>query len=153
MQTNLCEGVGGIPATDFENFILSEMKKKLSEFESLTAPPQKRENPRMRELSAKVEQIEIEIGKLLNRVADADSVLMGYINARVKELHNQASEMKREIGELAPLDNQNKPNIKEIRDCMQNWDELEFDDKRAVVDQLITKIKASQETCEIIWKL
>lgn len=153
MQTNLCEGVGGIPATDFENFILSEMKKKLSEFESLTAPPQKRENPRMRELSAKVEQIEIEIGKLLNRVADADSVLMGYINARVKELHNQASEMKREIGELAPLDNQNKPNIKEIRDCMQHWDELEFDDKRAVVDQLITKIKASQETCEIIWKL
>ena len=107
----------------------------------------------MRELSAKVEQIEIEIGKLLNRVADADSVLMGYINARVKELHNQASEMKREIGELAPLDNQNKPNIKEIRDCMQNWDELEFDDKRAVVDQLITKITASQETCEIIWKL
>ena len=38
-------------------------------------------------------------------------------------------------------------------DNEESWDELEFDDKRAVVDQLITKIKASQETCEIIWKL
>ncbi|MGM9603073.1 MAG: recombinase family protein [Faecousia sp.] len=153
MQTNRCEGVGGIPATEFENFILSEMKKKLSEFESLSAPPQKRENPRLRELTAKVEQIEIEIGKLLSRVADADSILMGYINDRVKELHNQASEWKHEISELAPLDYQDRQNTNEIRDCMQHWDTLEFDDKRAVVDQLISKIRASQDTCEITWKL
>lgn len=35
---------------------------------------------------------------------------------------------------------------------MEHWDELSFDDKRAVVDQLIVTIKATGDTCEIIWK-
>lgn len=153
METNLCEGVGGIDATAFENFILSEMKKKLNTFDVLNAPLSKQQNPRLLELSSKVEQIELEIEKLLDRVADADAILMGYINKKVSELHNQASEYKKEISELAPLENQDKLDIKQIRNCMQHWDELEFDDKRAVVDQLISKISASQETCEITWKL
>lgn len=153
MQTNFCEGVGGIDATALENLILSEMKKKIAEFEVLNAPAVKQQNPRLQELTVQVEQIELEIEKLLSRVADADGILMGYINKRVTELHNQASAIKQEISELAPLENQAKLDVVQIKNCMQHWDSLDFDDKRAVVDQLITKIKASQTTCEITWKL
>ena len=153
MQTNFCEGVGGIDATAFENLILSEMKKKVEQFDVLNAPPQMQNNPRILELGAQIEQIEAEIEKLLDRVSEADSVLMGYINKKVSELHNQSSELKREMNELEQANIQPKLNVKQIRNCMQHWEKLEFDDKRAVVDQLIAVIKATENTCEITWKV
>ena len=153
MQTNFCEGVGGIDATAFENLILSEMKKKVEQFDVLNAPPQMQNNPRILELGAQIEQIEAEIEKLLNRVSEADSVLMGYINKKVSELHNQSSELKREMNELEQANIQPKLNVKQIQNCMQHWEKLEFDDKRAVVDQLIAVIKATENTCEITWKV
>ena len=153
MQTNFCEGVGGIDATAFENLILSEMKKKVEQFDVLNAPPQMQNNPRIVELGTQIEQIETEIEKLLDRVSEADSVLMGYINKKVSELHNQSSELKREMNELEQAIIQPKLNVKQIRNCMQHWEKLEFDDKRAVVDQLIAVIKATENTCEITWKV
>lgn len=153
MQTNLCEGVGGIDATAFENFILSEMKKKVEQFDVLNGPPQKQHNPRLLEVNAQIEQLDSEIEKLLARVSEADPILMGYINKKVSELHNQSSELKQERNELEQADSQKKLNVKEIKNCMQLWDKLEFDDKRAVVDQLITVIKATEDTCEITWKV
>lgn len=153
MQTNLCEGVGGIDATAFENFILSEMKKKVEQFDVLNGPPQKQHNPRLLEVNAQIEQLDSEIEKLLARVSEADPILMGYINKKVSELHNQSSELKQERNELEQADSQKKLNVKEIKNCMQLWDKLEFDDKRAVVDQLITVIKATADTCEITWKV
>ena len=153
MQTNFCEGVGGIDATAFENLILSEMKKKVEQFDVLNAPPQRQNNPQIVELGTQIEQIETEIEKLLDRVSEADSVLMGYINKKVSELHNQSSELKREMNELEQAIIQPKLNVKQIRNCMQHWEKLEFDDKRAVVDQLIAVIKATENTCEITWKV
>ena len=110
-------------------------------------------NPRIVELGTQIEQIETEIEKLLDRVSEADSVLMGYINKKVSELHNQSSELKREMNELEQAIIQPKLNVKQIRNCMQHWEKLEFDDKRAVVDQLIAVIKATENTCEITWKV
>ena len=133
--------------------VLSEMKKKVEQFDVLNAPPQMQNNPRILELGAQIEQIEAEIEKLLDRVSEADSVLMGYINRKVSELHNQSSELKREMNELEQANIQPKLNVKQIRNCMQHWEKLEFDDKRAVVDQLIAVIKATENTCEITWKV
>ena len=129
------------------------MKRKVEQFDVLNAPPQMQNNPRILELGAQIEQIEAEIEKLLDRVSEADSVLMGYINKKVSELHNQSSELKREMNELEQASIQPKLNVKQIRNCMQHWEKLEFDDKRAVVDQLIAVIKATENTCEITWKV
>ena len=41
----------------------------------------------------------------------------------------------------------------EIKNCMEHWDDLSFDDKRAVVDQIIVKIKVTEDTCVIEWKI
>ena len=152
MQTNFCEGVGGIDATAFENLVLSEMKKKVAEFDVLNAPASKMQNPRRQELSARMEQVNCDIEKLVDRIADADDVLMGYINKRISELHSQVNEIQQEIAELDMAEQRPKLDVKEIRNYMQHWDELEFDDKRAVVDQLIVRISATQDSCEITWK-
>ena len=152
MQTNFCEGVGGIDAGAMENLILSEMKKKVAEFDQLTAPAYKMQSPRRLELNARVEKINEDIEKLLDRVTDADAILMGYINKRVSELHAQSAEIQREISSLDAMEYQPRLDVKEIKNCMQDWDDLAMEDKLAVVDQLIARITATQDTCEITWK-
>lgn len=153
MQTNRCEGVGGIEADAFENLVLSEMVEHLKQFETLSNPQTLQENPKIHEINVKIEQITTEIDKLLDKVANADGVLMDYINKRVTELDAQANVYRQQLSELSPLENQAKCNVAELRDYMQHWDELSYDDKRAVVDQLIVVIKATENSCEITWKI
>lgn len=153
MQTHRCEGVGGIDATAFENLILSEMAEHLTQFETLKAPREQDEDPRIHEISVKLEQVTSEIEKLMDKVADADELMMEYINRRIHELDAKVNVFKQELKELSPLENQNKCDLTELRDYMSHWEELGFDDKRAVVDQLIVRISATEDTCEIEWKL
>ena len=153
MQTNRCDGVGGILADDFEAFLLQEMKDHVKQFETLSAPLQAAENPRVHELNIKIEQTSAEISSLVDKVTSANDVLMDYINRRVKELDAQITAYREEISELSPLQNKKQCDIEQIRNYMDKWDMLDFDDKRAVVDQLITVIKATQDSVEITWKI
>lgn len=152
MQTDHCEGVGGIKADAFEEFILSEMREYVKQFDLMAAPVVKREDPRVHELNIKIEQGQGEIEKLLDKVSSANDILMEYINKRITELDSQLSAYRQELRELSPLENSLKCDMRQIKNCMEHWDELSFDDKRAVVDQLIVKIKATEDDCEIMWK-
>ena len=133
--------------------MLQEMKDHVKEFETLSAPQQAAENPRVHELNVKIEQTTNEISKLLDKVSSANDILMDYINRRVKELDAQITAYRDEISELSPLQNSKKCDIKQIRNYMDQWDLLDFDDKRAVVDQLITVIRATQDNVEITWRI
>ena len=153
IQTNKCEGVSGIKADEFEAFILNEMREHLKEFEIKAAPQKSAENPKIHEINVKLEQIQQEIDSLLDKVASATPVLMEYINKKVEDLDAQAAEYRKQLAELSPLDNAPKTNVKQIQNAMDKWDDLSFDDKRAVVDQLIIVIKVTQTTCDITWKV
>lgn len=153
MQTNQCEGVGGIDADTFEQLILSEMMERLKKFETLSDPHIRREDPQIHEIELKIAGIEAEIEKMLDKVANADGILMDYINKRVGELDAQANVYRRQLSELSPLENNERRSAAELRGYMDHWDELSFDDKRGVVDQLIAVIKATEDTCEITWKI
>lgn len=151
-QTRSCEGVGGIKLEEFESFILSEMIEHLKEFEVLSDTHRQSENPKIIELNVKVEQLSTEIEKLLDKLANADGVLLDYINKRVGELDAQISAYRQQIGELSPLEVQ-RCDALELKDYMQHWGDLSFDDKRTVVDRLIAVIKATENSCEITWKI
>lgn len=153
MQTNQCEGVGGIRADDFEDLILHEMREHLRAFATLRAGEREPENPQIHTLHVKLEQLSGEIEKLMDKVADADGVLMGYIQKRISELDAQAEQYRQALRELSPLESREKRNVSELRNYMDQWEELSFDDKRAVVDQLISRITANQSGCEITWKI
>lgn len=152
MQTNKCEGVGGIDADVFEAFILEQMRDHLKELETLSSPQTVKENPKIHEINVKIEQITAEIEKLLSKVADANDVLMDYINKRVKELDSQASVYRQQLSELTPIEQTKNYDINELKDYMDHWDELSLDDKRNVVDQIIVVIKATEDSCEITWR-
>ena len=153
MQTGKCEGVGGIHADEFEQLVLSEMVSHLDQFEALQAPAATPENPRIHELNVKLEQITAEIEKLMDKVADADSLMMDYINKRIHTLDAQASETRKQLRGLSPLGKQKRADVSELRDYMSHWNDLSFDDKRAVVDQLILTIQATADSCEITWRI
>ena len=133
--------------------MLEQMKDHVKQFETLSAPLQVAENPRVHELNVKIEQTNEEINKLLDKVSSANDVLMDYINRRVKELDTQITTYRQEIKELSPIQNAQNCDIEQIKDYMDKWDLLEYDDKRAVVDQLITVVKATEDSCEITWKI
>jgi len=152
MQTEKCEGVGGIDADVFEPFILEQMKDHLRELEILSSGGITRENPKIFELNAKIEALSAEIEKLLDKLSAANDTLMDYINKRVKELDDQICAYREQIKELSPLQNGEKLDTHALRNYMEHWDELTNDDKRSVVDQLILVIKATEDTCEITWK-
>jgi len=152
MQTNKCEGISGMRADEVEDFILQEMKNHVKQFEVLAQSQKRSENPRTHEISVKIEQIQQEIDKLLDKVASANEILMEYINKKIVELDAQATTYRHELAELSPLDNAPQTSVKQIKNCMEHWDDLSFDDKRAVVDQLIVKIKITEDTCDIEWK-
>ena len=153
MQTNRCEGVGGIDAGALEAFILSEMKEHVKQFEILSKPGIRPENPKIQEINVKIEQVTVEINKLLDKVANADGILMDYINGRIKELDAKINAYRQELSELSPLENTERYNTEQLKNYMDHWDELEFDDKREVVDQLIVVIHATEDSCEIKWKI
>ena len=153
MQTNRCEGVGGINADAFEACIFEEMVEHVKEFETLTQPQTNHENPKIHEINVKLEQISAEIDKLVSKVSDANDVLMEYINKRIKELDAQASVYRQQLSELSPLENSEKPDVEQLKDYMTHWDELDIDSKREVVDYLILEIKATEDSYEIKWRI
>lgn len=153
MQSRRCEGVGGIEADAFENLVLSEMTERLKPFETLLAPNMPREDPEIYEIHVKIERITAEIEKMLDKLPDADGVLTDYINKRVTELDAQANAYRRQLSGLSPPENRANRGAPELRDYMRHWDELSYDDKRAVVDQLIAVISATENRCEITWKV
>lgn len=152
-QSHLCPGIGGIDAAAFEGFILSEMTRHLQTFGAPQPPQLPKSEPKLRELNIKIQQLDLEIEKLLCRVADADPVLMGYINRRVEELHGQVSAIKQEARSLTVQEAPVRTIMQPLQQYMRLWDRLEFDDKRAVADQLIAVIRVTETTCEITWRI
>lgn len=153
MQTNRCEGVGGIDAGALENLVLSEMVEHLKQFETLSSKRKQLNDPKIAELNMKIMRISQEIEKLLDKVGNADGVLMGYISNRIQELDAQKSEYCHQLSELQLLAKQEQRGTAELKNYMLHWGALSFDDKRTVVDQLIAVIKATEDSCEITWKI
>ena len=57
------------------------------------------------------------IDKLVAKVSDANDILMEYINKRIKELDAQASVYRQQLSELSPLENSEKPDVEQLKDC------------------------------------
>ena len=154
MQTiNGCEGVGGLPAGELEQIVLTQMKTRLAQFQTLSEPAAVQGNPRISELKLKLTQVQSEIEALLDKLAQADGVLTDYIAGRIKELDAQKTACQNELRELVPSEKQAEQSLGQITDYMSHWDDLTIEDKLAVVDVLIAKISATEDTLEIVWKI
>lgn len=147
-----CQGTGKTIYADLlEKYMLNSIKIKLAQFSKLTAQEEERQNPKLNEDKLKIAHTETEIEKLLTQVGNANEVLLRYINEKIENLDAERKRLKDEILKLSCSANGN--NMKVIRNHVEQWEEISFTDKQAVVDTLIKIIYIADNKIDITWNL
>ena len=148
----MCKGTSGSVYMDLlEDYVFNAIKGKLAEFKTLTDYSKKVINPKVQANETKIVQISDEINKLLEKVVNANDVLMDYINNKVKELDQQRRLFEQE--NILMIQKSKEDNINIVQNHVDNWEKISFDDKTYVVDILIRVIHISNGKIEIDWNI
>jgi len=150
---NGCEGVGGIHACALEDAVLMQIKARLLQYKTLTEPRVSQAAPGSYELQLKITRIQGEIEELLDKLVHAQGVLTAYITHKVNELDAQKHRYQKELSEIESTSADEQYARRQITDYMNRWDDLSIDDKTALVDALISRITATENSLVIFWKI
>lgn len=75
------------------------------------------------------------------------------MNSKIEELDGRKQELVEKIAELS-VDTISPEQVKEISGYLDTWEEeVDFDDKRRVVDLMISAIYATSKSINIVWKI
>jgi len=128
------------------------MCRKTKEFQTLSRGNPAKANPKLSKLRMELAQIEAEIEKLVDSLTGANAVLLSYANSKAEELDAGRRLLVKQISDLS-IETVSPKQMEHISGYLQNWGEVSFDDRRLVVDGIITMIKATQGNIEIGWKI
>jgi len=96
--------------------------------------------------------VEREIEKLLDTLSAANPTLIAYANKKIETLDDSRQSISKQIADLqsnvVPPDR-----ILQISNHLEDWDNVAFDDRRKVVNGLISIIRATSENVHIEWKI
>lgn len=95
-------------------------------------------------------QLGEEIDALLVRVAEADEVLLRYINERIVGLEAEKYRVQEEMEaeDVAAAEREGR-----YMDLAGMWDRVSFEDRRAVAEVLLKGICIADGKIEIIWRI
>ena len=153
MENRSCEGAGRLWVAETEAFIYAAMVKKLKPFRTLhgrTESPTP--NPKLTALQVELAKVESKIETLIDTLTGASPVLLSYVNSKIEELDSRKQELAKEIADLS-MESISSEQLQQISGYLGTWDALSFEDKRHVVDLMISVIYATSEKIDIIWKL
>ena len=71
---------------------------------------------------------------------------------KIAELAGRKQELLAQIAELT-VEAISPEQVKEISGYLDTWNEVDFDDKRRVVDLMLTTIAATSDSLNITWKI
>ena len=94
-------------------------------------------------IRAEIIRLDDEIRKLMDKLADADNVLFGYIQDRVNVLHSKKSELEEKL--RAKVRKHKEINTAPLADPMSRWDTLTVDEKHALAVTMIDVVYVSDE--------
>lgn len=95
-------------------------------------------------LKTQIIKLDDDIRKLLDKLADADSILFDYIQKRVSELHGKKSEFEEKLRTQARR--HKEIDTKPLEDPMRKWDGLSNEEKHALAAAMIDVVYISDET-------
>ena len=78
--------------------------------------------------------------------------MLQYANNRIEELDAERQKQLKLVADLT-ANSVSTSQLDSISGYLKNWDEVSFDDKRRVVDTLISKIEATSTERIIHWKI
>jgi hypothetical protein len=151
MDAKMCAGCGTLRADRVEDFIYSEMLRKVARFKTLTRANKDHPNPKLTSLRVSLAQLDTEIEKLLNTLSGANAVLLSYANGRIVEMDSARQLLQKQIADLS-AESVSSKQIEQISDYLDNWNEVGFDDRRLVANGLISTIEATSAKIHIGWK-
>lgn len=128
------------------------MLKKMAEFQTLTSGNPAKANPKLTALNVELAKVEAEIEKLLDTLTGASTVLLSYTNTKIEELDARRQSLTKAIADIS-AEAVSPEHMKRISGYLDNWDSIGFEDRRLVVDGLITTIRATSENVQIEWKI
>ncbi len=148
-----CEGAGTLRIHDTEAFIYAAMVRKLKPFQSLKGRKKAaKASPKLTALQVELAQVEREIETLIDTLTGANPVLLSYVNGKIEELDSRKQTLVKEIAALT-ADAVSPEQIETISNYLADWEQVIFDDKRRVVDLMISAIHATSESINIVWKM
>lgn len=148
-ELHICEGhKNTIYADVIEELVAAEITEKLSENEFSVRDNESVRNKQVNELNIKLSEIESEISKLLDKIADSNEALFRYINDRITELDADKKEIQRTIAELKISSDE-----KNVLELAEIWNGNNFDAKKLIAQTLIKEVQLIDNEINIIWKI
>lgn len=127
---------------DVEEIVFQAMKERLESL-VIAKSEEKRADMELETVKADILRIDDEIRKLMDKLADANDALFGYIQDRVQTLHSKKTALEEKLA--AKTRKRRKVDAKPLTDPMSRWDELTVDEKHALAVTMIDVIYVSDE--------
>lgn len=138
---------------ELEAVVYQQMVKKLASYKTLTGKKKAaKANPKITALQVELAHVDSEIEKLVDSLTGANNVLFSYVNVKIAELDGRKQELLARIAELT-VEAISPEQVSQISGYLDTWENVSFDDKRRVVDLMITTIAATSDSLNITWKI
>ena len=125
---------------------------EIKQVKTVTGGNPSKANSKLTACHVELAQVEAEIEKLLDTLTGANAVLMSYANNKIEELDAKRQSLMKAIADMtAEIIFPDK--LDRISGYLADWDNVDFEDRRFVIDGLIYQIKATSECVDIDWKL
>jgi hypothetical protein len=151
-DNHACKGCGTLRVNEMENFIYGEMRRKMADFQTLSDGFSTKANPKLTALNVELAQVETDIENLVNTLAGANPTLLSYANSKIEELDERRQTLTKQIADLT-AESVSPEHLEKISGYLDDWENVGFDDRRLVLDGLISVIKATSENILIEWKI
>ena len=153
LDNKSCAGCGKIITSELEAVVYQQMVKKLASYKTLTGRKKAANaNPKIAALQVELAHVNGEIEKLVDSLTGANNVLLSYVNVKIAELDGRKQELVKQIAELT-VEAISPEQVNQISGYLDTWDNVSFDDKRRVVDLMITTVAATSDSLNITWKI
>ena len=138
-------------ATDVEQLFVDELRKKINEMTIEPHDDNERQSLEEIQLCEHLSEIDEQIDQLLNNITDADTTVMKYINKKIAELDKERTTISERIDTIKKNKESNIKKNEKITNAMDKWDSLSFEEKRCVIELMVSKVNMYVDTMEIIW--
>jgi hypothetical protein len=152
LDAKTCEGCGTLRVREIEQLMYDKMQKKLHDFQTITGGNHAKANPKLTAYSVELAQVEAEIEKLLDTLIGANKTLLSYANGKIEELDAKRQSLTKTIADMT-AEAVSPEQIQRISGYLNDWDNVSFEDRRLVVDGLVTQIQATSDSFNVDWKV
>lgn len=145
-----------IHCDEFETMIIDKIRDKISTLNIKSRADIYSEiQTEIDKLEAQMTDIEHTIDTLVLSLSSSDiePTTVKYINKKISELDKQKTDISTKIETTLSERDKNCEEVKQLTGVMDKWESLSFEDKRNVIDLLISQVLVYPEKVEIEWRV